>query len=382
LAEYVFLYAPPWHGPTRFSKHHLAHHFASHEARVLWVEAPLTPLGIRRGAGFLSDVRATLRQARCVEPNLWVRRHFLPLPYHAITSLTASRNANRLGQRLLAPVIRRDLARLRMPRPILVAGLPHAADLVPLLPRCAVVYHCADDYAAVGGFPKTLPERDMCTLADLVITTSETLCQTRREWNPNTHWVPNGADVAHFSRAATPAPDLLRVPRPRVGFIGGLSEWVDFALLRDLAMRHREWSFVLVGPPSAHANPVRGLTNVHLLGARSYADLPSYLAAFDVAVIPFKHDQVTHYADPIKAYEYLASGVPVVATDMPSLRRLSHVIALASSTESFERDIAAALARGRDAQRAERQAEAQRHSWSARFAQIDALIAEIPSCAS
>jgi glycosyltransferase involved in cell wall biosynthesis len=380
----VFLYAPPWFGPTRFSKHHLAQHFARQGARVLFVEAPLTPLSARRPE-FSDELARTLQPPREVEPNLWVRRHFLPVPYHAASRITATRAANRLGQRLLAPVVRRDLGRLGMRRPVLVPGLPHAADLVCRVPRGGIVYHCADDYSAVRGFPASLPalEADLCRLSDLVITTSETLCQTRRRWNPNTHWVPNGVDVEHFGQPADPAPEIARLSGPRIGFVGGLSEWVDFELLCELARRHVEWSLVLIGPPSPHAAPLDGLPNAYLLGPRPYATLPGYLAAMDVALIPFKRDQVTLHADPIKAYEYLAAGVPVVATDMPALRRLDHVIALADSVDSFDMAIAAALASGRGEGAAERRAEARQHSWASRFAAVDALIAQsLGACAS
>src|SRR5206468_226865 len=92
--DVVLLYAPPWAGPTRFSKHHLARLFADSGHRVLYVEAPLTPLGLRRGRAFFRDLRATLEPPHRALPRLWVRRHFLPVPYHAVTKMTASRAAN------------------------------------------------------------------------------------------------------------------------------------------------------------------------------------------------------------------------------------------------------------------------------------------------
>jgi glycosyltransferase involved in cell wall biosynthesis len=383
IDEVVLLYAPPWAGPTRFSKHHLASYFAGRGARVLYVEAPLSPLGLRRLRAFPSELRATLRPPHRVDERLWVRRPFVLVPYHDATRLTSTRAANRLGQRLLAPVLRRDFRRLEFKRPVIVAGLPHAVDCLPLLPCRAVVYHCADDYAHVSGFPATLPglEAELCTRADLVVTTSETLCDARRALNPRTYWIPNGADVDHFSRPAAPAGELQHLPRPRVGFVGGLSEWVDLDLVGQLARRQPGWTFVLIGPAAIDTSPVYALPNVHLLGPRPYEKVPSYLAAVDVGLIPFKHSEVTFHADPIKAYEYLAAGLPVVATDLPALHRLEHGVFLANTPTEFVEAIERALAEG-EHRRVERQAEAARHSWTARFERFEQLLQESLACAS
>ncbi len=308
MFDAVLLYAPPWAGPTRFSKHHLASYLAQRGGRVLYVEAPLTPLGLRRGRRFAAELRETLQPPRLVDDRLWVRRYFAPVPYHAATRLTSRRAANQIGQSLLAPVLRRDLARLGFRRPVLIAGLPHAADVLSRLPSRLVVYHCADDYAHVRGFPSSLPEleADLCRRADLVVTTSETLCQTRARFNPNTYWIPNGADVEHFATPAAPARELADVSRPIVGFVGGLSEWVDLDLVASLARQRPDWTFVLVGPIGIDTSTVQHLSNVRLLGPRPYAELPAYLAAMDVGLIPFKRTDVTFHADPIKVYEYLA----------------------------------------------------------------------------
>jgi glycosyltransferase involved in cell wall biosynthesis len=310
-----------------------------------------------------------------VAEQVWVARPFCPVPDHDVSRLTATRLANRVGQRLLAPWLRGYLRRLRFERPIVVAGLPHAVDVVERLPRRCLVYHCSDDFSHVRGFPKSLPslEAELCRRADLVVTTSQTLCEERRAFNANTHWIPNGVEVEHFSsRAATPAAELRQLNKPVIGFVGGLSEWVDTALLARVAQTRPEWTVCLIGPEGgADLAPLRGVANVKLLGPRPYNDLPGYLAGLDVALIPFVQDRLTWHADPIKAYEYLAAGLPVVAIDLPALRRLAHVVRLACSPEDFVAQIEAALAGNG---RAERQAEAARHSWASRFAAFDQLL--------
>lgn len=361
------------------SKHHLARYLARRGHRVLYVEAPLGPLTLaRRRVGALEELRAALPGPRQVEQRVWAVRHFNPVPYHAVTPLTASVAANRFGQRLLLPVLRRQMRALGTAAPVLIAGLPHAVDLVPTLPRSLLVYHCADDYANVRGFPRTLPvlEERLCRQADLVVATSEPLAETRRIWNSNTHWIPNGVDLQHLARTVEPDAEVASLPKPVVGFVGALAEWVDIRLLRRIALAHPEWSLALVGPVGTDISAIQGLPNVHLLGARPYGAVPSLLAAMDAALIPFKDDAVTRNADPIKAYEYLAAGLPVVATDLPALRRLGHVVRLAASHEAFLEALEAVVAAGRSAGLAERQHEAQRHSWDARFERFETLVEE------
>jgi glycosyltransferase involved in cell wall biosynthesis len=179
-----------------------------------------------------------------------------------------------------------------------------------------------------------------------------------------------------------PAADMRELARPVIGFVGGVSEWVDVHLIRDLALSRPEWTFALVGPASIDTSAIRNVDNVRLLGPRPYASLPAYLAAMDVALVPFQHSPVTYHADPIKAYEYLAAGVPVVATDLPALRRLAHVLRLADTTQAFLDQIQAALTEGRDARSDARRAEAAQHSWASRFERIDALIRATVECES
>jgi glycosyltransferase involved in cell wall biosynthesis len=377
--DIVLLYGPPWDGPTQFSKHHLVRYLAARGNRVLYVEAPLGPLTLmRRPRAAILGLRSTVGPPRAVAPNVWVTRHFNPVPFHGISPLTSRRAYNVLGQRLLAPRIVAAMRRLGFTRPILVAGLPHAVDLLHAIPHRCLVYHCADDYAYVRGFPATLAEleKELCRRADLVIATAQTLFESRAAYNPRTYWIPNGVDVEHFARPVLPADDLRNPGRSVVGYVGSIADWLNINLVRHLALRRPKWLFALVGPISRNVSNVRELPNVRLLGPRPYSVVPRYLAAMDVALIPFEQDRVTWNADPIKAYEYLAAGVPVVASDLPALRRMGHVIRLADSPDAFVAHLDAAVDQGRDAGRAERQAEAARHGWTSRFERFEELLEE------
>ena len=376
--DVLLLYGPPWDAPTQVSKHHLARHLAAHSNRVLYVEAPLGPLTLaRRPRQAVPELRRATRPPAFAGPSLWTRRYVNPVPFHAALPASDRRAANALGQRFVARLLRADLRRLGFRRPLAVAGLPHLVDLLPRVPTSLVVYHCADDYAHVRGFPRSLPalEAELCRRADLVVTTSEPLRQARAAFNPHTHAIPNGVDFDHFAADVAPAADVRRGSRPVVGFVGALAEWVDYDLLAALARRGPDWDLVLVGPGAAPDHLAR-LPNVRLLGPRPYADVPRYLAAFDVALVPFRQDAVTAAADPIKVYEYLAAGLPVVATTLPALERLARVVRLAASPDETVRQVAAAIAAGRAAGLDARRAEAARHTWASRFARFDTLVLE------
>lgn len=377
--DIVLLYGPPWHGAAQFSKHHLARHLGAAGHRVLYVEAPLGPLTLlKRRSEAAEGLRDTFRRPRLAAERVWITRHFNPIAYHSVTPLTARRQANRMGQRLLAPAVRADLRRLGFRAPMLIAGLPHAVDLVPRLSHRGLVYHCADDYTHVRGFPASLAtlEEALCRRADLVVATAETLAADRARFNPRTFWIPNGVDLEHFTRPAAPAADLEQRAAGRrvVGFVGGLAQWVDVPLLRRVALARPDVLVALVGPLSTDLSLLAGVPNVACLGPRSYARVPSYLAAMDVALIPFVQDPVTLMADPIKAYEYLAAGVPVVSTDLPALRRLAHVVRLAGSHDAFIAAVTAALEAGRGAGQSARQEEARQHCWFARFTDFERLV--------
>ena len=221
-------------------------------------------------------------------------------------------------------------------------------------------------------------ERDLIRRADLVLASSEQLCAERRPFNPETYFVSHGVDLAHFSRALDPTTaipeDLRGLPRPIIGFFGQLNDWVDLPLIRALALARPRWSFALVGRSMTDVESLRGLPNVHLLGLKPYSALPNYARGFDVGIIPFRTNELTVRANPLKLREYLAAGLPVVATPLPEVARYDGLVYLADGRDAYLAQIEAAL-RERAEAAAQRRVEAMRQEgWEGRVERISAIV--------
>jgi glycosyltransferase involved in cell wall biosynthesis len=249
-----------------------------------------------------------------------------------------------------------------------------------------VVYHCVDEIDAQRGMPARdirEAERELLGVADCCFVTAEHLLDTRRAHCANIHYLPNVADFEHFALARAPdttiPDDLVRLPRPRIGFVGAISDRkIDVALLRRLAEAHREWSIVLIGKigegdPWTDVDALRDLPNLHLLGPRPYAALPAYLKGFDAALLPSALNDYTRGMFPMKFFEYLAAGCPIVSTALPALRAYAHVASLAATHDEFVAALEAALCGG-GAPLAERLAVAREHTYERRTARMLELL--------
>ncbi|MFP6665571.1 MAG: glycosyltransferase [Deltaproteobacteria bacterium] len=246
-----------------------------------------------------------------------------------------------------------------------------------------LLYDCMDDHAdfATNTPAMTGAEERLAAGADTVVVTAHALHGKMRPLNPRIVRIPNGCDVEHFA-ARKPAParpaEMDGLAGKIIGYFGAISAWFDFDMLRHAAAAHPQWSFVLIGstfgaPPH---DDLRALPNVHFLGERPYAELPAYLAHFDVATIPFQLTPLVQATDPVKAYEYLAAGKPVVASDLPELRPYGDLFRLAKSPEEFTKELELALAENQLRPARARRAFAEANSWQARGTALTAAAAE------
>jgi glycosyltransferase involved in cell wall biosynthesis len=316
-----------------------------------------------------------------VAPRIRVQKAFNLLPWGQKYSAL-----NRVNTALTAWLIRRRAARLPS-RHVLWIYDPGLPGLVGACGEALAVYDCVDDYAEQAISPRRralVAAGDHATAenARLVFTTSKTMYQRQLQVNADTHLVPNVGDFAHFAPAADrsfAAPEVAGLDRPVIGFAGNfLTTKVDFGLLEHVARAHPEWTVLLIGPSRPDSadrlERLRVLPNVRWLGPKAYADLPRFVAAFDVALIPYLSNDYTRSCFPLKLYEYLAAGKPVVASGLPELAGLEPYVVLADTPAELVGAVEAALLRLGEDERSARVELAARNTWETRASTLLGLV--------
>jgi glycosyltransferase involved in cell wall biosynthesis len=350
--------------------------------RVLWVNG----IGNRNPTVSARDIRRVFRKlwqfwlgCRQVEKNIFV---FTPLviPFHG------SRLARWINRRFYRWSIRRAVRKLRFHNPITWTYAPSCAEVAGSLDERMIVYHCVDDFSKFTGAEKAGIaglERILLEKADLVVVSSDALYQAKSRNHPNTFLIPHGVDYDHFKKACLPettVPEECRTLRhPVIGFFGLVADWVDLEVFRFLARERPDWSVVLVGEIQTDVSSLRDIPNIHLLGRRNYQNLPAYCKGFDIAILPFLVNDLTLAASPLKMREYLAAGLPVVATPLPEVMKLSHLLRTAATPQEFLNQIEAWLAEGKRGPDAELSAQMASESWDAKVEELSRLVDAVDS---
>lgn len=222
------------------------------------------------------------------------------------------------------------------------------------LPAARTVYDCMDHHAGfsnTGEELETLEERLMRS-ADITVVTSDALDHYARPRTRRVAMVRNAGEYDHFHQAVAMREALPSQPKrkPVIGYYGAIAEWFDADLLDELARRFADCEFFLIGDDSAGVGDrLKQHRHVRLLGEKPYAELPQWLAQFDVCLIPFKINPLTLATNPVKVYEYLSAGKPVVSTDLPELQQFGELVYRAVGADAFADAIARSLAEAESA---------------------------------
>ncbi|WP_088893137.1 glycosyltransferase family 1 protein [Leptolyngbya ohadii] len=233
--------------------------------------------------------------------------------------------------------------------------LPIVEHLTPSL----VVYDCMDELSAFKGAPTALRQREerLFDMADLVFTGGQSLYEAKRDRHPQVYAFPSSIDAVHFNQARQPQDDLAdqaEIPHSRCGFYGVVDERFDIELLDRVAQAKPEWHFVIIGPVvKIDPASLPRHANIHYLGGKSYAELPHYLAGWDVALLPFARNESTRFISPTKTPEYLAGGKPVVSTSIRDVVRPygeQDLVQIADTPDEFIAAIEAAMQQSQNSQ--------------------------------
>lgn len=375
-----------WDAPIPTNRQQIMRRFAE-RTRVAYIESPLPVAGsfIGRSRG-----RARKRGWRVVDGvHIFQAWDWLPYPLTK-RSLALSRWAD-AGFRGAVTGAWRDLG---WERPIAWFYAPDAGDLLGAFDERLSVYHCVDDYQAierynhyrrVAVYSAAKREVTLARGADLMIVTAPSLLERWRPVNPRITLLPNVADTALFAQALEPGkehPRLAGIPTPRVVFIGALDAYkVNFALLGAVARRLPDVQFVCVGPTGAAdsttpANAPSG-PNLRYIGPAPQRELPAMLRGASAGIIPYTLNDYTASVSPLKLYEYLAAGLPVVATPLPGLmaQRAEGALIAEPDPEAFAARLVEAMGYDK-AMRARIAQAAAGHSWDHRMLELEALALE------
>lgn len=350
-----------WDEPYWTNKQHTATILAARGWRILYVESvgfrsprvssgrDWTRLWRRLRQGIRSLVLGPVRR----EGNIWVLSPLVVPAKHHWPFVRF------LNQALLRWSVHRFAARRRFANPVVWTYHPFMIDAISRLQRGPLVYHCVDDIAAIPGVDVDAfnrAQQALLALCDAVFTTATSLRDLCLPFNSNTYYFGNVVDDRHFGKAlesGTQPDDLAAIPTPRIVYHGVLSDFkVDFPLIIEVARMRPEWQWVIIGEQregqrSEHVSELERLPNVHLLGYRDYAKLPDYLRAMNVGVLPTLLNTYTRSMFPMKFYEYLAAGLPVVSTPLDFATEPRAGLEVGADAASFAVAIEKQLNRGR-----------------------------------
>ncbi|MDD2216349.1 MAG: glycosyltransferase [Eubacteriales bacterium] len=307
------------------------------DAEILYIDPPvslLAPLKDKTAFGRLMTYR---KPGRKVKENITVYSAPPVIPF-----FNKYRSINKTNQRRLAKYLKKQMKEHGFEKPYLWCYSPTSCDLINEIPNRGVIYDCVDRHSAYKGMidPAVVDqmEKDLATQASQVFCTAYGLYETLVNYNTNTELIPNGAAYEIFSKAATLEERNDRTKKPVFGFVGMFQECIDYECIEALAKAYPEGEIILIGKalPGVDLSLLEKYPNIRFPGLIPQAELPDYIRKFDVCLNVFRKGRLSKDVSPLKFYEYLATGKPIVSTEEPlQVLDFANVIYIAENVDDF-----------------------------------------------
>ena len=372
MRQIVCISTAPWYPiPTR--KQQVMQRLS--DCEVLYFDPPVTYLAPLKDREAKEKLRAWRKPGEKPAPHVTVYATPPVLPF-----FNKFRWINRINQKKLARFVGKKLREHGFSAPLLWCYSPTSCDLIAHVEHRGLVYDCVDRHSAYGGLmdPALVDamELELAAKSDAVFATAEGLAQRLREANPETRFIPNGADFERFHAASEPQPlpeDFPAIDGSVFGFVGALQTCIAYDYIEYAAQQRPDWHFVFIGgeKPGAALSLLKTLPNCHFLGLKPNKQLPQYMARFDVCLNLFADSDLSADVSPLKFFEYLATGKPIVSTRQPKQTlQYADVIQIASDPEDFVRQCEIALQDAAPARCAARIECGRSCSWDSRVEEI------------
>jgi hypothetical protein len=370
-----------WDSPIRVGGRAFAERFLRSGWNVAWLNGPLAPWNLAGGGDEVRRRRANWRRGGEVIPvgggKLFAYSPLSPVAYRPYPVLDRPW-FHRHSLDFAVPSLRRALEREGFSEVDLL-WLATGSPFLPLLHRTRhrrSLYRLSDDTASFPDTPRSygVLEEEVLRRVDRVVATAGSLAERARRFNSRVLLLPNGVDMSRFSGIREREFRARRERRrPRIVYVGALDSWFDTSIVATLARALPGVEIHLAGPNRIGSSWARDLPGVTLRGVVPPETLPEFLSESDVGIIPFRDTALTRAIHPVKLYEYFASGLPVVATDLEEIRRIGSPALLPRGEAEWVDAVRSALSLGKLPAHT---AFAARHDWSRRFAELMAFLEE------
>lgn len=364
------------------SKNHLMRRFARAGNKVIFVNSISMGLASVKSKDLVPRIARKLKSyaklARTTEEGITVVSPAV-IPFFGSRAVTIA-NRSLLTSQIAGLARRRGLS-----RPILWIAIPTAIEVAGRLNESLVIYHVSDkydantmDHATDPAFIRSLHEKAI-EAADLIFYSSRKLLAEATRGLERSHLLEQAVDFDHWARIQGGnlkiAPDIEKIPRPRIGYFGAIEPWlIDQELIRQAARERPDWNWIFIGNKSRGLD-IENLPGVHFLPPVRYDDLPNYAAGFDVCVLPWSTEVTfTSYGSAIKVREYLASGKPVVIAPLPEYESMSKVLRIGRNRKQFLELVDEALQESGSELARARQDSVRNGTWDARAEWVSDLI--------